>query len=274
MRFWKDLASTCTMCTILHASLTHAVTTAPPGAVDLGTTLVAVKFDRGVVVGSDTRTSQGGGYVSHRYAHKIVPITATTVLARSGSAADTQQLADAVRVKNDVRQMQYGNPLTVSQIAHWLRQQVYGENGGAGSVSLLVAGYDNRPRIYNISPSGALLEEPGVFAVSGSGSTYIIGHLDHQVADAHCTTSLDEQGAVELCQRAIELAVQRDGSSGGLIRLYVVTAEGRREVTVFPDKLPLKGKQGQDPLSLPGFAAAATTASIASKKTGQSSSLS
>ena len=32
------------------------------------------------MVGADTRTSQGGVLVSHRYAHKIVPVTATVLV--------------------------------------------------------------------------------------------------------------------------------------------------------------------------------------------------
>jgi len=220
-------------------------------AVDLGTTLVAVKFDRGVVVGADTRTSQGGTMVSHRYAHKIVAVTTGTVIARSGSAADTQQLADAARRLNEMRSIEYGMPLTVSQTAHWLRHQVYGEHGGAGVVSLLVAGYDDKPRIFSITPSGALLEEQGIFAVSGSGSTFILGHLDHKV---QACENLDEDGALELCQQAIQLAVNRDGSSGGLIRLYVITAEGSREVTIYPDQL--NDTEQEVARNLNGFAAA------------------
>lgn len=238
-------------CVPTNTASPSSASSRPPMPVDLGTTLVAVKFDRGVVVGADSRTSQGGTMVSHRYAHKIVPVTHTTVIARSGSAADTQQLADAARRLSEMRSMEYGTPLTVSQTAHWLRQQVYGENGGAGLVTLLVAGYDDKPRIFSITPSGALLEEQGMFAVSGSGSTFILGHLDHEI---QACEDLDEDGALGLCQQAIQLAVNRDGSSGGLIRLYVVTAEGRREVTVFPEELNDTTKQ-DDARNLPGFAA-------------------
>jgi len=250
--FFPSLAATGAACWALSL-LVLASSSTSNQPVDLGTTLVAVKFDRGVVLGADTRTSQGGVMVSHRYAHKIVPITATTLIARSGSAADTQQLADQARLQNEVRRMQYGSQLTVSQTAHWLRKKVYGGNGDGGVVSLIVAGFDNKPRIYTVSPSGALLEDPGVFAVSGSGSTFILGHLDHQLADCG---QLDEEGAVELCRQAIELAIHRDGSSGGLIRLYIITAEGRREVTVFPDADDTKNSKGPEVPSLPGFAPA------------------
>jgi hypothetical protein len=99
-----------------------------PEEIDLGTTLVAIKYSGGVIVGADTRTSVGG-YVSNKFAYKINPIfepedddtdddtndndveendrhdmdldrvssgrppSSSCVLCRSGSAADTQWLA-------------------------------------------------------------------------------------------------------------------------------------------------------------------------------------
>lgn len=226
-------------------SLDAAASPSPP--VDLGTTLVAIKFDGGVVVGADTRTSQGT-MVSHRYAHKIVPVTNAVVIARSGSAADTQQLAETARWFNEMESIKYGSVLTVSKTAHFLRYQVYGDNERVGVVSLLVAGFDGKPRIYSISQSGALLEEEGAFSVAGSGSTFILGHLDQTLRDCE---NLDEDAALQLCQQAIRLAAYRDGSSGGLIRLHVITSDGRREITVFPDNWKKAGHE--DPDLLPGF---------------------
>ena len=239
---WRALWPTA-IAVLAGSGASDAGTPTPP--VDLGTTLVAIKFDGGVVVGADTRTSQGT-MVSHRYAHKIVPITSTVVIARSGSAADTQQLAETARWFGEMESIKYGSVLTVSSAAHFLRYQVYGEHGGVGLVSLLVAGFDDKPRIYSISQSGVLLEEQGVFAVSGSGSTFIVGHLDHVLRD--CKT-LDEEGAIELCQQSIRLAAHRDGNSGGLIRLHVINSKGRREVTVFP-------YDQEGPKALPGFVSA------------------
>ena len=227
-----------------------AAASPPQPPVDLGTTLVAIKFEGGVVVGADTRTSQGT-MVSHRYAHKIVPVTSTVVIARSGSAADTQQLAETARWFNEMEGIKYGSVLTVSKTAHFLRYQVYGDNERAGVVSLLVAGFDGKPRIYSISQSGVLLEEDGAFSVAGSGSTFILGHLDQTLRDCE---NLDENSALQLCQQAIRLAAYRDGSSGGLIRLHVITSDGRREVTIFPEDWQRVGHD--DPKILPGFVAA------------------
>ena len=58
-----------------------------------GTTIVAIAFDGGVVVGADSRVSTGN-YISNRASDKITPLTDNVYLLRSGSAADTQVVAD------------------------------------------------------------------------------------------------------------------------------------------------------------------------------------
>lgn len=63
------------------------------GAPHTGTTIVAVCFADGVVIGADSRVSTGT-YVSNRASNKITPLADAVYLLRSGSAADTQAVAD------------------------------------------------------------------------------------------------------------------------------------------------------------------------------------
>lgn len=58
-----------------------------------GTTIVAIAFPGGVVLGADSRVSTGN-YVSNRASDKTTPLTDNVYLLRSGSAADTQVVAD------------------------------------------------------------------------------------------------------------------------------------------------------------------------------------
>ena len=59
------------------------------------TSIMAVEFDGGVVVGADSRTSMGV-YVSNRVTDKLTRVTDHIYCCRSGSAADTQAIADIV----------------------------------------------------------------------------------------------------------------------------------------------------------------------------------
>lgn len=204
--------------------------TASSQPVELGTTLVALRYQDGVVVGADSRTSVST-YVSHRAAHKLDKVGSYCVMARSGSAADTQALAVAANQHFQTRSYS-GCPPTVSQIAHWLRWKTYGENK---SVSLILAGYDpleKQNRLFSIAQTGALLDHQEPYVAAGSGSSLIMGFLDNE-----CNRELEEDEAVRICVTALKLAMDRDGSSGGLCRLVVINAQGSKELTFLPNDI-------------------------------------
>ncbi len=62
---------------------------------------MAVEFDGGVVLGADSRTTTGS-YIANRVSDKITPVHQYIYCCRSGSAADTQAVADYVRYYLDL----------------------------------------------------------------------------------------------------------------------------------------------------------------------------
>lgn len=231
--------------TLLILSFTHALAIAE---VDLGTTLVALKYDIGVVVGADTRTSVSG-YVSNKLARKINTLVSTEdiscVVCRSGSAADTQWLCQETSKKLCERTYRYNQVSSVSQVAHYLKYMIRQKEDL--QASLICAGCDSDGgRIFWIASSGTLMEED-VFCVSGSGSTVLLGHLDSlQLSKDNL---LSETEAQELVTKLLRLSIARDGSSGGLIRLMIMRKGNEiKEVTVYPDATNPSTKE------LPGFA--------------------
>jgi len=207
--------------------------------VSMGTTLVAIRYDGGVVVAADSRTSVSS-YVSNRFSRKIDQVSPRCVLLRSGSAADTQQLASDCFQFVRYRSYRYGGggaagaELSVSQIAHWLRRQVREESKEL-VVGLIIAGYDcqeKRGKIFSLFSSGTIHEEPR-FAVSGSGSSFIIGYLDEQISRlGEALPSLDL--AITLCEQAIKGAIHRDSSSGGIVRICMISEDGVKERNILP----------------------------------------
>mmetsp|Transcript_27219 Transcript_27219/g.63829 ORF Transcript_27219/g.63829 Transcript_27219/m.63829 type:complete len:349 (+) Transcript_27219:72-1118(+) len=235
--------------------------------VDLGTTLVAIKYSGGVIVGADTRTSVGG-YVSNKFAYKINPIfqpehqdvknihidgdtekkprnsvsSSSCVLCRSGSAADTQWLAMLAKRRFRSRKLERpGSSPSLSEVAHYLRYQMRNSNpqgGGNFQASLICAGYDEETksgRIFGITPGGSLWEEND-FCVSGSGSTILLGFLDDALEQTKESFSkgLTEVEGIALVTKLLQLSIARDGSSGGLVRLYLINRDGLEERTVYP----------------------------------------
>lgn len=56
---------------------------------------MAAEFDGGVVIGADSRTTTGA-YIANRVTDKLTRVTDHIYCCRSGSAADTQAIADIV----------------------------------------------------------------------------------------------------------------------------------------------------------------------------------
>ena len=60
-----------------------------------GTTIMAVKYKGGIIIGADSRTSIGS-YVASRITDKLTKLSDKIYCCRSGSAADTQAIARIV----------------------------------------------------------------------------------------------------------------------------------------------------------------------------------
>ena len=61
---------------------------------------MAVEFDGGVIIGADSRTTTGA-YIANRVTDKLTRVTDLIYCCRSGSAADTQAIADIVKYHLD-----------------------------------------------------------------------------------------------------------------------------------------------------------------------------
>ena len=85
--------------------------------------------------------------------------------------------------------------------------------------AMIVAGWDEKHggQVFSLPIGGTMV--PVSWAVDGSGSVFIHGFID-----AEYRHGMSRAEAEAFVTRAISLAMARDGSSGGLIRLVVVRA--------------------------------------------------
>ncbi len=83
--------------------------------------------------------------------------------------------------------------------------------------------YSNHKKIigsvYGIPLGGTLVKQP--YATSGSGSTYIFGFCD-----ANFKENMTKEEAEDFVVKALTLAMVRDGSSGGVVRMAVIDKQG------------------------------------------------
>lgn len=128
------------------------------------------------------------------------------------------------------------------------------------TAAILVAGWDKIKggQVYNIMLGGSCHRLP--IAIGGSGSTYIFGYVD-----AHYKPGMTKDQCLELVKNckstfkymsssctlkerilfyiilyflALALAMSRDGGSGGVIRLGVITEKGIERQTIIGNDIP------------------------------------
>jgi 20S proteasome subunit beta 1 len=206
---------------------------------------MAINFRDGVILGADSRTTTGA-YIANRVTDKLTQVSDTIWCCRSGSAADTQAVADIVQyylnmyaITNDVA------PTT--QIAASIFQDLCYHNKDALTydrtpsdhliivltrrrAGIIIAGYDpqNGGQVYSVPIGGSLHKQQ--YAIGGSGSTYIYGYCD-----ANWKEDMTEEEGIAFVKSALKEAIRWDGSSGGVIRMVVLTAKGAQRHLYLPD---------------------------------------
>lgn len=201
------------------------------GEVNLGTSIMAVQFEGGVVIGADSRTTTGS-YIANRVTDKLTHVHDRIYCCRSGSAADTQAVADIVHYYLQMFTQTSGAPPSVHTAAALFQKLCY-ENKDALSAGIIVAGWDKDagPSVYNIPVGGGMFRQP--WAIGGSGSTYVYGYCD-----ATYKEGWGREETVEFVRNTLALAMSRDGSSGGVIRMCVITEDKVERLFVPGDQLP------------------------------------
>ncbi|GKT62948.1 proteasome component pre3 [Colletotrichum tofieldiae] len=171
-----------------------------------------------------------GAYIANRVTDKLTQVHDTIWCCRSGSAADTQAVADIVQYQLGLYAMRNGKP-PMTQTAAAIFQEVCYANKDRLTAGLIIAGWDERHggQVYSIPLGGSLHKQS--YAIGGSGSTYIYGYCDE-----HWKEGMEEKDAVEFVKGSLKEAIKWDGSSGGVIRMVVLTAQGAQRHLYLPDE--------------------------------------
>ena len=116
-------------------------------------------------------------------------------------------------------ELQYNLQPTVDACARVFREICY-QNKNRLSAGIICAGVDaSGSHIFSIPLGGSKIEQE--FSIGGSGSAFIYGYCDK-----HFKSGMSMEECANFVQEAISLALSRDGSSGGCVRLAIITKEG------------------------------------------------
>ncbi|KAF7268430.1 proteasome beta1 subunit [Rhynchophorus ferrugineus] len=196
-----------------------------------GTSIMAAEFANGVVIGADSRTTTGA-YIANRVTDKLTKVTDRIYCCRSGSAADTQAVADIVSYHLGFHGMELGEEPLVEVGANVFKELCYNYRDSL-MAGILVAGWDKKKggQIYSIPIGGMCVRQP--VSIGGSGSSYVYGYVD-----ANYKKDMTQEECVKFVTNTLALAMSRDGSSGGVVRLGIITEKGIERRVVLGNELP------------------------------------
>lgn len=99
------------------------------------------------------------------------------------------------------------------------------------TAGIILAGYDekNGGEVYSIPLGGSLHKQD--YTIAGSGSTYIYGFCDKNFRP-----DFTREEGINFVKQALSQAIKWDGSSGGVIRIVIVTKDATERLIFYPDE--------------------------------------
>jgi 20S proteasome subunit beta 2 len=197
-----------------------------------GTTIVGVVYKDGVVLGADTR-STNGPIVADKNCEKIHYIAKNMWCCGAGTAADTENTTALISSQLELHRLQTGREPKVATALSMLKQMLFKYQGHI-SAALILGGVDiNGPSLYTIHPHGSTDKLP--FVTMGSGSLAAMG-----IFEAGYKTDMEKEDAVNLVVAAIQAGIFEDLGSGSNVDVCVIekgSVDMRRNM-VRPTVLP------------------------------------
>ncbi len=212
----------------------------PPGQTPMapeGTTVLALRYQNGVVMAGDRRATEGH-LVAHRRIRKVFPADKFSAVAIAGTAGLAIDMVRLFQVELEHYEKIEGVRLSLdgkaSFLARMVRDQLPLAFQGLGVVPMF-AGFDEKEgtgRLYSFDVVGGRYEEID-FGSTGSGA-----RLAKSFLRTVYTEDLDADQASDIAIRALVSASQEDTATGGpdLIRkiypnVVRIDADGLVELT-------------------------------------------
>ncbi len=181
-----------------------------------GTTTIGFVIKEGVVLATDKRASMGY-YIASKNVNKIAKIDDHIGMTIAGSVGDAQFLIRHLQNVSRMYRLDNERPIPVSSLVNYLSNILfYYRYYSPFLIQLIIGGYDDRPRLYNLDMAGGVTEEK--YTATGSGTTYAISILEN-----HYRYDMSISEAIELAERAVSTAMQRDMGSGEGINVAFIS---------------------------------------------------
>ncbi|XP_017869652.1 PREDICTED: proteasome subunit beta type-7 [Drosophila arizonae] len=194
----------------------------PPLAVRTGTSIVGIIYQDGVILGADTRATEGP-IVSDKNCSKIHRLQDHIYCCGAGTAADTEQMTLMTSAELDLHGLNTGRQVPLICASMMLRRTLFRYQGHI-SAALVMGGVDKYgPHINCIHPCGSIDKIP--YAAMGSGTLAAMAVLEQG-----WNPELGLEDGKQLVRKAISAGVFNDLGSGSNIDLCVITRDGAKHL--------------------------------------------
>jgi len=197
-----------------------------------GTTIVGLVFKDGIVLGADTRATEGP-IVCDKNCEKIHYIAPNIYCCGAGTSADTENVTGMISSQLALHRLATGRESRVATAKTMLKQFLFKYQGNV-SAALVLGGVDvNGPELHTIYPHGSTDSLP--YVTMGSGSLAAMS-----VFEANYKVGMQRQEAIELVHAAVSSGIFNDLGSGGNVDIVVLTKGGREILRNYDKPNPRK----------------------------------
>ena len=186
-----------------------------PTPMKTGTTIAGIIYKDGVVLGADTRATEGS-IIADKSCLKIHRIAANIYCCGAGTSADTDNTTRLIESQLELHRLATNRQPRVVTALTRLKQRLF-QYQGYVSAALVLGGVDpTGSHLYTVYPHGSTDSLP--FATMGSGSLAAMGVFESRYKD-----DLTESEAISLVSDAIAAGIFNDLGSGGDVNLTVIS---------------------------------------------------
>jgi len=208
-----------------------------PKVTKTGTTICAVIFKDGVILGADTR-STGGDIVANKNCEKLHYMAPNIYCAGAGTAADCDKTTATISSQLELHRLNTGRQVRVVAANRLVKQMLFRYQGHIGTY-LIMGGVDvTGPHLYEIAAHGSTSKVP--YCTMGSGTLAAMS-----VLESRWQPNMEEEDAKQLVRDAIRAGIFNDMGSGSNVDLVVVKEKDNVQYLRGFDPANVKGVRTQ-----------------------------
>ncbi|KAG1774970.1 nucleophile aminohydrolase [Suillus placidus] len=187
-----------------------------PKATSTGTTIVGCLFKDGIILGADTRATEGE-IIADKNCEKIHYITESIRCCGAGTAADTEFTTATISSNMELHSLSTGRKPRVVTVMTMLKQYLFQYQGHIGA-ALVLGGVDSTgPHLFTIHPHGSTDKLP--YVTMGSGSLAAMA-----VFESSWKPNMERSDALALVSAAVSAGIFNDLGSGSNVDACIITA--------------------------------------------------